>query len=302
MYNLSLTNTTKWRQYGITVLIDNYTNDDTIDIDDNDNLYICKHAHNHVEVWSNNFTEKRIVAGGNRNGSEINQLSMPTDIIINRKNNSIIICDRGNRRIVEWSLRNATNGNILISNIDCYKLAIDDQDYLYVSHQFQHEVRHWNVKTHENILVAGGNGPGDDSTRLHQPSFIFVGKDYSVYVADHLSCRVMKWIKNAKEGILVAGGHGTGSHLIQVSYPAAIIVDHLNNLYVSDLRHHRIMRRINGASDNSIVVGGNGDGNQSNQLGYPIDFVFDKYGNMYILNSHSYYTYTRIQKFYIASN
>ena len=140
MYNLSLTNITKWRQYGITVLIDNYTNADAIDIDDSDNLYICKHAHNHVEVWSNNFTEKRIISGGNGNGSEINQLSMPTDIIINRKNNSIIICDRGNRRIVEWSLRNATNGNIIISNIDCYKLAIDDQDYLYVSHELQHEV------------------------------------------------------------------------------------------------------------------------------------------------------------------
>jgi len=299
LYNLSLTNITKWRQYGITVLIDSYVNSDTIDIDDSDNLYICRHEHNHVEVWSNNFTEKRIVVGGNGNGSETNQLSMPTDIIVNRKNNSIIICDRGNRRIVQWSLRNTTNGNILISNIDCYKLAIDDQDYLYVSHELQHEVRHWNVKTLENILVAGGNGPGDDSTRLHQPSFIFVDKDYSVYVSDHLSCRVMKWIKNAKEGILVAGGYGEGKLLIQVSHPTAIIVDHLNNLYVSDLRHHRIMRRINGASDNTIIVGGNDYGNKSNQLSFPTDFVFDRYGNLYVLNS---YDFSRIQKFYIASN
>jgi len=109
----------------------------------------------------------------------------------------------------------------------------------------------------------------------------------------------MKWIKNAKEGILVAGGYGEGKLLIQVSHPTAIIVDHLNNLYVSDLRHHRIMRRINGASDNTIIVGGNDYGNKSNQLSYPTDFVFDRYGNLYVLNSNDF---SRIQKFYIASN
>ena len=299
MYNLSLTNITKWRQYGITVLIDSYVNSDTIDIDDSDNLYICRHEHNHVEVWSNNFTEKRIVVGGNGNGSETNQLSMPTDIIVNRKSNSIIICDRGNRRIVQWSLRNTTNGNILISNIDCYKLAIDDQDYLYVSNREQHEVRRWNVKTHENILVAGGNGPGDDSTRLHQPGSIFVDKDYSVYVLDDLNIRVMKWVKGAKEGILVAGGYGEGELSIQFYYPSTIIVDDFGNLYVSDRNNYRIMRRINGASDNTIIVGGNGYGNKSNQLSHPTDFVFDRYGNIYVLNS---YDFSRIQKFYIASN
>ena len=299
LYNISLTNTTKWRQNGITILTDDFNFQDTMDIDDNDTIFICRHIKGQVEEWQNNFTSRRIVAGGNGNGSETNQLSMPLDMIIYKKNHSIIICDGGNRRIVQWSLQNTTSGHVIISNIDCYGLAIDDRDDLYVSDHLKHEVRRWNMKTYENIVVAGGNGPGEDSTRLLQPTFLFITKDYSLYVADTQNSRIMKWIFNAKQGILIAGGYGQGDLLIQLYRPKTMIVDHSDNLYATDPSYNRIMRWNNGATEGSIVVGGNQNGNQSNQVNQPVDFVFDKYNNLYVLNT---FNTRRLQKFYRASN
>lgn len=298
--NITLTNRTKWRQHGITVLTDNYDYEDSMDVDDGDAIYLCRNKENRVEEWKNNFTDRRIVAGGNGNGPEANQLSTPRDVLVHKKNHSILICDRGNRRVVEWPLRHAIpTGDIILSHIDCAGLAIDDQDRLYVSDDEKHEVRRWNMKTHENALVAGGNGPGDDSTRLHRPKFLFVDKEYSVYVADHQNYRVVKWVKGAKQGILVAGGYGDGDRLVQLDCPRAIIVDHLGNVYVSDPGNHRIIRWNNGASQGTIVVGGKKYGNQTNQVNQPVDFVFDKHGNLYVLNT---YNTNRLQKFYMASN
>ena len=64
----------------------------------------------------------------------MNQLNGPTDVIVDTKNNSLIICDQGNRRVVEWSRQNGTkNGQILISDIDCYGITMDKNGYIYVS-------------------------------------------------------------------------------------------------------------------------------------------------------------------------
>ena len=32
----------------------------------------------------------------------MDQLNRPTDVIVDKKNDSLIICDQGNRRVVRW--------------------------------------------------------------------------------------------------------------------------------------------------------------------------------------------------------
>jgi len=265
-------------------------------IDDDETIYITEAQKSRVIELKSNIMNFSVVAGGDGNG--INQLSDPVDIIVDKKTDSIIICDMGNRQISRWSRQNTTNGDIIISDLLCNSLAMDDKGYLYVTEWFKWEVRRWEIGVNnKSTIVAGGNGAGNDLRQFSQPMFMFVDKDYSVYVVDKSNHRVMKWTKNATEGIVVAGGNRDGANLRQLSNPSGVVVDHLGNVYVTDTGNHRVMRWINGAKEGSIVVGGNRRGNEANQLDYPSDLLFDKHGNLYVYDSLNH----RIQKFDIES-
>jgi sugar lactone lactonase YvrE len=300
--SIIITNTTKWKQDGITVFHQIDFDEDSFDlnpmyIDDNQTIYIAEISKSRIIEIKLNLKNFSIVVGGNEDGTD--QLGLPIDIILEKKSDSFIICDQGNRQIVRWSRQNATNGDIIISNSFCNGLAMDDKGYLYVSDWLNNEVRQWEIGiNNKSIIVAGGNGLGNNSRQFIQPTFIFVDKDYSVYVVDKSNHRIMKWMKNAKEGIVVAGGNGAGNNLTQLSSPSGIVVDHLDNIYIIDTNNDRVVRWIKGASEGSIVVGGNGKGNETNQLFLPSDLVFDKQGNLYVFDSINH----RIQKFNIQSN
>jgi len=268
-------------------------------IDDDETIYITEKQKNRVIALKLNITNFTVVAGGNGDGEGTHQLSSPNDIIVDKKNDSIIICDLGNTRIVRWPRQNPKNGDIIISNIFCNGLAMDDQGYLYVTDWMEKTVRRWEIGVNnKSTIVAGGNGAGKNFGQFYAPTYIFVDKDYSVYVVDETNHRVMKWMKNATVGIVVAGGNGPGANLTQLYSPSGVFVDHLGNVYVTDTNNHRVMRWINRAKEGSIIVGGNGPGNEANQLYLPIDLLFDKHGNLYVYDSVN----CRIQKFYIESN
>ncbi|CAF1939475.1 unnamed protein product, partial [Rotaria magnacalcarata] len=156
----------------------------------------------------------------------LHQLRYPTDVLIDKETDSLIICDRINQRVVRWSRRSGTTqGEILIDTITCWGLAMDEQRYLYVSDTGKHEVRRYKLGDNIGTLVAGGNGQGAGLNQLNYPTFLFVDRQHNVYVSDSSNNRVMKWNKDAKEGIVVAGGQGGGSALTQLHYPYVIFVD-----------------------------------------------------------------------------
>ncbi|CAF0986837.1 unnamed protein product [Adineta steineri] len=156
---------------------------------------------------------------------------------------------------------------------------MDKYGFLYVSDHEKDEVRRWKMGEYNNegILVAGGNGEGNQLNQLDDPRFVFVDEDQSVYVSDNSNHRVMKWRKDAKEGRVVAGGNGLGDDLNQLYYPHGVIVDDL------------------GKEEGEIAVGGNGRGSQSNQFHYPSGLSFDDEGNLYVADHYNH----RIQKFEI---
>ena len=243
--------------------------------------------------WKSYATNGRIVAGGNGQGNQMNQLSYPKDVIIDKKNNSLIISDYGNRRIMEWSLENNTNtGQVIILNILCYGLTIDKNGDIYVCDEQKHEVKRWKRGEKEGTLVAGGNGKGNLLNQFDEPTYIFVDDDLSLYVSDTENHRIMKWVKDAKEGIVVEGGNGQRYSLTQLYLPAVLTVDQLGQIYVADHYNDRVMRWCEGDKKGSIVVGGN---DVTNQLSRPIGLSFDQQGNLYVSDFRKH----RIQKFEI---
>ncbi|CAF1682485.1 unnamed protein product, partial [Rotaria magnacalcarata] len=54
--------------------------------------------------WKNGHTTNgQVVAGGNGAGNGLNQLDRPADVLIDKETDSLIVCDRGNLRVVRWS-------------------------------------------------------------------------------------------------------------------------------------------------------------------------------------------------------
>lgn len=269
------------RPYGLTV-------------DDDLTVYVADFSNHRIIEWKSGATTGQVVAGGNGQGRKANQLDYPSDVVVDRTTDSLLICDYYNRRVVRWPQHGGTSGEIVIPNIDCYGLAIDDQGFIYVSDIEKDEVRRWQAGETYGARVAGGNEEGGRLDQLNYPTFLFVDQDYSVYVSDLSNRRVVKWAKYATQGIVVAGGQGNGNGLSQVA-PYGIVVDQLGTIYVSDFYNNRIMRWVKGATQGSVAVGGNGHGTQSNQFNGPFGLAFDRNGNLHVVDNNNH----RVQRFNI---
>ncbi|CAF4527124.1 unnamed protein product, partial [Rotaria socialis] len=259
-------------------------------------VVIADYENHRIMQWKNgDTTNGQVVAGGKGQGNGLHQLDRPTDVLIDKETDSLIICE--GRRVVRWSRRSdTTQGEILIDNIACFGLAMDEQKNLYVSDIGKHEVRQYQLGDKNGTLVAGGNGQGVELNKLNYPHYLVVDRQQTVYVSDNNNHRVMKWNKGAKEGIVIAGGQRTGSALTQLYYPNGIFVDTLGTLYVVDSLNNRVMRWTQGDNkQGTIIVGGNGSGSGANQFNVPRGLAFDLHGNLYVGDELN----NRVQRFSI---
>ncbi|CAF0963276.1 unnamed protein product [Rotaria sordida] len=296
---------TKWSQYGVTVAGGNgpgsavnqlyYPWD--MYVDNDQTIYVAEYSNQRITEWKCGATNGQVVAGGNKQGNRTNQLNGPANVIIDKENDNIIICDLGNRRVVRWPRRNGKQGEIILSDVDCWGLAIDSNGYLYVSDYKKHEVRRWHAGDICGTVIAGGNGKGNRLDQFNFPAHLFVDQDYSLYVSDIGNHRLMKWKQGAKEGIVIVGDGCEENDRIQLSYPSGIAVDHLGTVYVVDSHEHLVMRWLKGATQGSIIIGSNGQGTETNQLNGPVGLSFDQHGNIYVADNLNH----RIQKFHIDS-
>ena len=297
---------TSWKEDGITIA-GGYGRGDRLNqlsfpqgiYVDNENecIYIADLANHRIIQWKFGAKSGQIVAGGNGEGNQRNQLNSPTDVLFVGKNNCLIICDYGNRRIMRWFLHNKQQGEIIVNNIDCIAISIDNHGHLYISNCEKHEIIRWIIEENKGCVVAGGNGKGDHLNQLNQPHFLFVDVNYSIYVSDWNNHRVMKWIKDSKEGILLAGGNGHGNDSTQLHHPEGIFVDYRGHLYVADAGNFRVMCWTRHSKQGRIIAGGNGKGDDADQFTSLQGLAFDRHFNLYLTDSDN----NRIQKFSIDS-
>ncbi|CAF3333676.1 unnamed protein product [Rotaria sp. Silwood2] len=259
-------------------------------VDDDGTAIIVDYGNDRIVQWKMDETNGQVIAGGFGKGKRLNKLNEPTDVLIDKETDSLIICDSGNRRVVQWSHRNGTSeGKVLFDHIACRGLAIDDQGYLYISDTDKHEVKQYRIGNKNGSVVAGGHGRGNETKHLNVPSYVFVDRQQAVYVSDNNNHRVMKWNKDAKEGIVIAGGHDKGTTLKQLRNPNGLFVDACGTLYVADSVNNRVMRWREGAKNGTIIVGRNG------HLSVPMGLSFDRYGNLYVVDRDNHH----VQRFSI---
>ena len=257
--------------------------------DDDDQTIVIVDTYNHrIMQCKRGDTNGQVVAGGNGRGDKLNQLNYPSDVLIDKVTNSLVICDWQNRRVVRWIRHSGTTqGEVLIDQIKCFGLAMDEQRNLYVSDTEKHEVRRYEIDRGDKkgTLVAGGNGKGARLNQLYQPKYLFVDRQQTLYVSDSDNHRVMKWNKGGKEGTVVAGGQDKGKLATQLSFPYRPIVDTMGTLYVTEGVDNRVTRWPKGAKQGTIIVSGKGHGDADDQFNTPHGFFFDKHGHLYVVDN-----------------
>ncbi|CAF1531530.1 unnamed protein product, partial [Adineta ricciae] len=268
------------------------------------------------------------VAGGNGEGSGLNQLSYPVGIVID-ENKTILIADNRNNRIDEWKY-GSNNSQIIIDgnekgNIN-YRLwnpleVIIDKinNALIVYSQANEQVLRW-FRENQTIQELFDL----DSSRNH----IAMDKSGSIYISEVQQDQVTRWKDGDTDRTIVAGGNGVGDGLNQLESPHFIFINDNYSVYVSDYGNDRMMKWEKDATEGilvagginnfdtmpfpegvivddckgdlqgSIVVGGNGQGAESNQLNGPTRLSFDHEGNLYVADSNN----NRIQKFELVSD
>ena len=297
---------TKWIENGVTVAggndkgsaLNQLSNPWGLWVDDDQTVYVADCQNYRIVEWKSGAMTGQVAAAGNGSGNNLNQLNSTTDIILDKRNDYLIVNDYGNKRVVRWPRQNGTTGEVIISNVVCWSLALDTNGDLYVSDYMKNEVKKWSTGSTNGILVAGGNGPGNRLNQLNGRSYIYVDKDRSIYISDEANHRVMKWIEGATEGIVVAGGHGQGSSRSHLWNPLGIAVDQLGTIYIADSMNNRVMRWPKDAAEGSVVAGGNGQGIQANQLYRPYGLRLDQHGNLYVVDNYN----SRVQRFNVDSN
>lgn len=234
--------------------------------------------------WSQNGI---VVAGNNRKGNGLNQLSTPQGLCID-DDQTMYISDHLNHRIMAWA-NGAINGQIvgggkkqgnrndqLNNPID---IIIDkENDYFIISDTGNRRVMRWPRQN-----------PTDGETLISDISCygLAMGVDGCLYVSDVDKHEVRQYKTRNSSGTVIAGGNGPGDRLDQLSSPTFIFVDHQDSLYISDHNNHRVMKWIKDAKEGIAVAGGQGQGNSLSQLSNPAGIVVDQLGSIYVADNNN---------------
>ncbi|CAF1040229.1 unnamed protein product [Adineta steineri] len=208
-------------------------------IENDKSIYIADTENHRIVKWKSNSNTGQIIASGNGKGNQNYQLNDPIDLIFDKNNNSFIVSDAGNGRVIRYFDQNQ---HIIISNIVCYGLTIDKNGFIYVSDLMNNEVRRWKQGDIKGELVAGGNGQGNSLKQLSFPRGVIVDHLGQIYVADRVNNRVMRWCEEDAEGKILVSGNGEGNESSQLYGPTGLSFDNEENLYAADEYNQRIQK------------------------------------------------------------
>ncbi|UJR18961.1 hypothetical protein I4U23_022090 [Adineta vaga] len=310
---------TKWRQRAITVAggygEGNQLNqlNEPLDIYiDGEFIYIADAGNHRIIRFTPTVDDGQIVAGGNGRGNKINQLNRPANVIVDRTDNSLIIFDSMNERVMRWSLaNNRTYGEVIISKIKCSGITMDKDGSIYAFDLSEYVIRRWRKGENNGTIIT--------DVYKHSKFFnsfkygnIFVDNDHSLYVMKYERktnndphdsyewCRsyVDKWTTNDGKWIPIIDNGSYEKFNNKSIMATALLVDELDDIYVVDSDNGRVIRWSEDGSIGRVIVGEGVNGGEANQLNHPSGIAFDHKGNLMVADRSNH----RIQKFEIDRN
>ncbi|CAF4432424.1 unnamed protein product [Rotaria sp. Silwood2] len=222
------------------------------------------------------------VAGGNRQGNGINQLSYTLGLYVD-DDQTVYVADISNHRIVEWKW-GATSGQVVVGGNGQGSGA----------HQLSNPLDVIVDKERDSLIICDGwngrvvrwprrNGTSGETIISNIDCVgLTMDENGSLYVTDVGKDEVRRYRRGESQGTVVAGGNGSGNRLDQLSSPRYVFVDRDHSVYVSDWRNDRVMKWVEGAKQGIVVAGGQEQGNGLTQLYSPRGVVVDQLGTVYV--------------------
>ncbi|CAF2832292.1 unnamed protein product [Rotaria sp. Silwood2] len=226
------------------------------------------------------------VAGGNRQGRKVNQLSGPSGLYID-DDDTIYVADFNNHCTVRWKCGSKCGTVVAGGNGKGhgphqlnrpYDVIVDKKsDSLIISDNGNLRVVRW---SYQNCTVCGETFISNISCAA-----LTMDKNGLLYVADEGKHEVRRYRMGDTQGTVIAGGNGKESRFDQLCEPWYVFLNRGHSLYGSDWGNHRVMKREEGAKQGIVVAGGQGKGNNCRYLFSPEEVVVDQLGTVYVSGS-----------------
>jgi sugar lactone lactonase YvrE len=170
-------------------------------MDENGSLYVTDVGKDEVRRYRRGESEGTVVAGGNGNGSRLDQFSDPHKVFVDR-DHSVYVSDWGNHRVMKW-MEGAKQGIVVtggqgegngLGQVSYPNGVIVDQlGTVYVAEEQNDRIIRWFKGATQGSIIVGGNGRGGQSNQLCVPICLSFDRHGNLYVADWGNARVQKF-------------------------------------------------------------------------------------------------------------
>ncbi|CAF1542598.1 unnamed protein product, partial [Rotaria sp. Silwood1] len=170
-------------------------------MDENGSLYVVDYENHEVRRYKIGDTKGTVVAGGNRQGNRLDQLSNPHHVFVDR-NHSVYVSDYDNHRVMKWE-EWAKQGTVVaggqgqgnsLTQLNCPEgVVVDQMSTVYVADWGNHRIMRWLKPTSEGSIIVGGNDWGAQSNQLNYPYGLSFDRHSNLYVVDYGNHRVQKF-------------------------------------------------------------------------------------------------------------
>ncbi len=170
-------------------------------MDESGSLYLTDVEKDEVRRYRRGESEGTVVAGGNGNGSLLDQLSNPHYVFVDR-DHTVYVSDYNNHRVMKWvegskqgivvaGGQGEGNGRTQVSYPN--GVVVDELGTVYVAEEQNDRIIRWVKGATHGSIILGGNDEEGQSNQLSRPDGLSFDRHGNLYVSDWGNARVQKF-------------------------------------------------------------------------------------------------------------
>ena len=170
-------------------------------------IYIADFRNDRIMQYTKNASSGTVVAGGNGNGLQTNQLNHPYAVYFDSFSYYLYIANGGANNIVRWKIDstnwtlvagslNGTGGDSLTLLSGATDVTLDPMGNIYIADRRNHRIQWFEVGQSNGTTIAGiTNVSGSTSILLKEPVSLMLDNQLNLFVVDSRNHRIQKFLR-----------------------------------------------------------------------------------------------------------